>query len=290
MAESRCAGPVASSKTTSSCSRYSSRREVPTKPGQSARLRRLLQLPAAVELGASRSVGTAFLGVRAHRVISPRLISQADISWRCRSWRRQSRIRSTALPSPGWSSSTSSIPRRQRYSPWRRTPSRAQLDLAVKAARLAFERWRSSSCRGRREVLSSFVAAIRSETQSLARLLTREQGKPLAAATRDRGDCVRIEGLLAFELPRNTAQRCAGTCRTRLPAIGRRGRGCSVEFARVAGRPDRCAGAGDREQRDPEAIAVYAARHARDWERLRRGPYREGSSTRSRAATSWAAG
>src|SRR6185436_3061302 len=54
---------------------------------------------------------------------------------------------------------------------------------------------------GRREVLSAFAAAIRSETQSLARLLTQEQGKPLPAAVREiEATASRIEGLLAFEL------------------------------------------------------------------------------------------
>src|SRR5690349_21378228 len=60
--------------------------------------------------------------------------------------------------------------------------SRAQLDLAVSAARRAFERWRTVPASERREAISAFAAAIRAETQSLAQLLTREQGKPLSAA------------------------------------------------------------------------------------------------------------
>ncbi|HWK49347.1 MAG TPA: aldehyde dehydrogenase family protein [Steroidobacter sp.] len=79
--------------------------------------------------------------------------------------------------------------------------SRAQLDLAVHAARRAFERWRTVSTQDRREILLRFAAAIRAETQSLAQLLTREQGKPLAAAIREiDSTAARIEGLLSFEL------------------------------------------------------------------------------------------
>lgn len=83
--------------------------------------------------------------------------------------------------------------------------SRAQLDLAVQAARRAFESWRTVPAQRRREILSEFAAAIRAETQTLAHLLTREQGKPLAAAIREiESTAARIEGLLAFELTPET--------------------------------------------------------------------------------------
>jgi acyl-CoA reductase-like NAD-dependent aldehyde dehydrogenase len=79
--------------------------------------------------------------------------------------------------------------------------SRAQLDLAVQAARRAFESWRAVPAQGRREILFGFAAAIRSETQNLAQWLTREQGKPLAASIREiEATAARIEGLLSFEL------------------------------------------------------------------------------------------
>ncbi|MDY6944719.1 MAG: aldehyde dehydrogenase family protein [Pseudomonadota bacterium] len=81
----------------------------------------------------------------------------------------------------------------------------AQLDLAVQAARRAFESWRTVSAEGRRKILWGFAAAIRLETQNLAHLLTREQGKPLAASIREIDSTVaRIEGLLAFELTPET--------------------------------------------------------------------------------------
>jgi acyl-CoA reductase-like NAD-dependent aldehyde dehydrogenase len=83
--------------------------------------------------------------------------------------------------------------------------SHAQLDLAVNAARRAFESWRAVPAEGRRKILFGFAAAIRSETQSLARLLTLEQGKPLAAAIREiEATAARIEGLLSFELTPET--------------------------------------------------------------------------------------
>lgn len=83
--------------------------------------------------------------------------------------------------------------------------SREQLDLAVSAARRAFESWRAVPAQRRRVTLFGFAAAIRSETQSLARLLTREQGKPLAASIREiEATATRIEGLLSFELTPET--------------------------------------------------------------------------------------
>lgn len=83
--------------------------------------------------------------------------------------------------------------------------SREQLDLAVQAARRAFEHWRVVPMHARRNVLLEFAAAIRAETQSLAQLLTREQGKPLAASVREiESTAARIEGLLSFELSPET--------------------------------------------------------------------------------------
>jgi acyl-CoA reductase-like NAD-dependent aldehyde dehydrogenase len=59
----------------------------------------------------------------------------------------------------------------------------------------------------RREILYGFAAAIRTETQSLSRLLTREQGKPLAASVREvEATAARIEGLASFELTPETLQ------------------------------------------------------------------------------------
>ena len=82
---------------------------------------------------------------------------------------------------------------------------RAQLDLAVAAARRAFESWRTTSPGQRREVLVAFADEIRSETESLSRLLTCEQGKPLSASVREvQMTADRLESLASFEVSRET--------------------------------------------------------------------------------------
>jgi acyl-CoA reductase-like NAD-dependent aldehyde dehydrogenase len=82
---------------------------------------------------------------------------------------------------------------------------RAQLDLAVAAARRAFESWRTLSPGERRAALLTFADEIRSETDSLSRLLTREQGKPLSAAVREvQLTADRLQSLASFEVTRET--------------------------------------------------------------------------------------
>jgi acyl-CoA reductase-like NAD-dependent aldehyde dehydrogenase len=82
---------------------------------------------------------------------------------------------------------------------------RAQLDQAVDAARRAFRSWRNVPHARRRGILCGFAAAIRAQTDDLARSLTREQGKPLAASIREvRITAERIEGLASFELTPET--------------------------------------------------------------------------------------
>ena len=57
---------------------------------------------------------------------------------------------------------------------------RADLDCAVAAARRAFGAWRATSFAQRREYIEGFCAMLSAQQQTLAELLTREQGKPLA--------------------------------------------------------------------------------------------------------------
>jgi acyl-CoA reductase-like NAD-dependent aldehyde dehydrogenase len=84
---------------------------------------------------------------------------------------------------------------------------RAQLDLAVSTARGAFESWRSTSQGKRRDALHAFADAIRSETESLSRLLTSEQGKPLSASVREvQATADRLEKLASFEIVRETVR------------------------------------------------------------------------------------
>ncbi|WP_233838190.1 aldehyde dehydrogenase family protein [Paraburkholderia sp. ZP32-5] len=60
--------------------------------------------------------------------------------------------------------------------------SRAQFDAAVTAARRAFAGWSRTSFEERRERLNRFADAIEQRVEPLARVLTLEQGKPLAKA------------------------------------------------------------------------------------------------------------
>ncbi len=60
--------------------------------------------------------------------------------------------------------------------------SRAQLDQAVAAARQAFSSWSRASYEERAALLRRLGEKLRAHQESLAELLTREQGKPLAQA------------------------------------------------------------------------------------------------------------
>jgi acyl-CoA reductase-like NAD-dependent aldehyde dehydrogenase len=70
--------------------------------------------------------------------------------------------------------------------PFARAPeaTRAQLDAAMDAARRAFPAWSRDEAR-RREALRAAGAAVQANAAELARLLTQEQGKPLAKATEE---------------------------------------------------------------------------------------------------------
>ena len=59
----------------------------------------------------------------------------------------------------------------------------AQLDQAVAAAKAAFPAWSKTSMDERRKVLIAIADVIQANVADLARLLTQEQGKPLADAT-----------------------------------------------------------------------------------------------------------
>jgi acyl-CoA reductase-like NAD-dependent aldehyde dehydrogenase len=58
----------------------------------------------------------------------------------------------------------------------------AQLDDAVAAARAAFPAWSAMSMDGRRAALAKAADTIEANASEIARILTQEQGKPLAAA------------------------------------------------------------------------------------------------------------
>jgi len=79
---------------------------------------------------------------------------------------------------------------------------RTQLDQAVAAARRAFPAWRDLGLERRRALLEQLAPRIEAAKESLAPLLTQEQGKPLAAARAE------IDSLLRF---------MRGQCRLTLP-------------------------------------------------------------------------
>jgi acyl-CoA reductase-like NAD-dependent aldehyde dehydrogenase len=70
--------------------------------------------------------------------------------------------------------------------------SKAQLDIAVEAARAAFGAWSQVSLTERQQAVKRMIARIRENAPEIAALLTREEGKPLAKAASE------IEAALFF--------------------------------------------------------------------------------------------
>lgn len=56
---------------------------------------------------------------------------------------------------------------------------KADIDTAIQAARLAFKDWKRSELADRRRRLQDFAQAILSYKKEFARLLVQEQGKPV---------------------------------------------------------------------------------------------------------------
>src|ERR1700688_4919366 len=70
--------------------------------------------------------------------------------------------------------------------------SKSQLDAAVAAAKAAFPAWAATPIEERRKLVLKMAEATKANTNELARLLTSEQGKPLADATGE------VMGMAAF--------------------------------------------------------------------------------------------
>ena len=70
--------------------------------------------------------------------------------------------------------------------------SKSQLDAAVAAAKAAFPAWAATPIAERRKLVTKMAEAIEANTSELARILTSEQGKPLADATGE------VMGMAAF--------------------------------------------------------------------------------------------
>ena len=60
--------------------------------------------------------------------------------------------------------------------------SKAQLDAAVQAAQAAFVGWSATADSHRRDLVNAFIDRVVADADTLAPLITREQGKPLAKA------------------------------------------------------------------------------------------------------------
>ncbi len=83
---------------------------------------------------------------------------------------------------------------------------RAQLDLAMDAARRAFPAWSRDEPR-RREALRAAAGAIQANGPELARLLTQEQGKPLAKAMQEvMGSSIWFQYTSGLEIPIDVLQ------------------------------------------------------------------------------------
>jgi len=70
--------------------------------------------------------------------------------------------------------------------------SKGQLDAAVAAAKAAFPAWAATPIEERRRLVGKMADTIEANASELARLLTSEQGKPLADATGE------VMGMAAF--------------------------------------------------------------------------------------------
>ncbi len=78
----------------------------------------------------------------------------------------------------------------------------AQLDQAVAAAKKAFPRWSATPIESRRQALLKIADALAARSGEFARLLTEEQGKPLAhAAGEVAGSVAMIQAFAAMDLP-----------------------------------------------------------------------------------------
>ncbi len=79
---------------------------------------------------------------------------------------------------------------------------KAQLDAAVAAAKAAFKTWSATTLEERRQILVKIADALAARSNEFARLLTEEQGKPLAHAAGEMGGAVAmIRAFAAMDLP-----------------------------------------------------------------------------------------
>jgi acyl-CoA reductase-like NAD-dependent aldehyde dehydrogenase len=102
---------------------------------------------------------------------------------------------------------------------------RQQLDVAVAAARRAFPGWRDTPPEQRRALVAALGARVNAHTEQLAKLLTLEQGKPLAAAQMEiAGSAYWLHAVSQQELPvlvnEDTAERYSETQHVPIGVVG----------------------------------------------------------------------
>lgn len=91
--------------------------------------------------------------------------------------------------------------------------SRSQLDDAVAAARQAFPAWRDTPFERRQQALHALADRLEQHAEPFARLLTSEQGKPLADARGELGRCVHwLRTFAGMSLPVERFDDGAGHC------------------------------------------------------------------------------
>jgi acyl-CoA reductase-like NAD-dependent aldehyde dehydrogenase len=79
---------------------------------------------------------------------------------------------------------------------------KAQLEQAVAAAKTAFPRWSRTPIAERRQLLNTIADAVEARASEFARLLTQEQGKPLAMAEREmKGAIASMRRYATLDLP-----------------------------------------------------------------------------------------
>ena len=151
---------------------------------------------------------------------------------------------------------------------------RAQLDAAVLAAKNAFASWSTTSIESRRQALLKIASAFEARSAEFARLLTEEQGKPLAHAGYEIGGAVAmIRAFTAMDLARESAAReRPGTHRS--AALAAR-RGCghhALEFSADIADDQSGAGTAGGKYRGGQARADHPADHFAVRRALRRDP------------------
>jgi acyl-CoA reductase-like NAD-dependent aldehyde dehydrogenase len=89
--------------------------------------------------------------------------------------------------------------------------SKAQLDKAVAAAKAAFPGWSATPIAERKKALAAIAQRIQSKADELARILTQEQGKPLADATGEvHGAAAFFQYFAGLDMPAKTIEEGQG--------------------------------------------------------------------------------